>query len=290
MDNVNTTSVKKETNFKQVMKRFMKNKLAVAGFIVFVLLVLVTVLADVIAPYDYEEIDPANKFARPSAEHLLGTDQYGRDIFSRIVYGGRWSLTLGVCSTLLANIIGIVLGAIAGFFGGTIDNVIMRIVDIMQSIPPILLVIVVATALGNTFFNTIIALSVGGIWGTARMLRGQILTVRNQPYVDAAAVIDNPKPRIIIKHVLPNSIQPIIIHACMHVGITIQTAAGLSFIGLGIQPPLPEWGAMLNDSKTYMRYYPFMLIAPGIMILLTILSISLLGDGLRDAMDPRMKK
>lgn len=196
---------------------------------------------------------------------------------------------MGVLATLLSTLVGIALGAIAGYFGGKVDYGIMRFIDVVQCIPPILLVIVVATVLGNTFFNTVVAMSVGGIWGTARMLRGQILQVRSQQYVEAALATNNSKPRIIWKHILPNAIQPTIIHACMHVGTTIQVAAGLSFIGLGIQPPLPEWGAMLVDGRNVMRHYPLMLVAPGIMIMLTVLSISLLGDGLRDAMDPRLK-
>lgn len=280
---------KKESNFKMILKRLLKNKLAVVGGCVFICLCLIALLAPVIAPYGYEEIDTANKYAGISMEHLLGTDQYGRDIFSRIIWGGRWSLTMGVLATLISTLVGIVLGAIAGYFGGKVDYGIMRFIDVVQCIPPILLVIVVATVLGNTFFNTVIAMSVGGIWGTARMLRGQILQVRAQQYVDAALATNNSKPRVIWKYVLPNAIQPTIIHACMHVGTTIQIAAGLSFIGLGIQPPLPEWGAMLVDGRNVMRHYPLMLVAPGVMLMLTVLSISLLGDGLRDAMDPRMK-
>jgi peptide/nickel transport system permease protein len=270
------------------MRRLAKNKLALAGGIVFLALCLVALFADIIAPYDYYEIDAFNKFARPNAEHLFGTDQYGRDVFSRIIYGARWSLSMGLLATLLSTAAGVVIGAVAGYFGGKIDTVIMRFIDIVQSIPPILLVVSVATVLGDTFLNMIIAMAVGGIWGTARMLRGQILTVRTQQYADAAIVTNNPRLRIILKHVLPNAIQPTIIHACMHVGTMLQVAAGLSFIGLGIQPPLPEWGAMLNDARVAMRYYPFLVFAPGLMIILTVLSISLIGDGVRDAMDPRM--
>jgi len=282
-------ALKKETNFRQMLKRLAKNKLAIAGGIVFLILCLVSIFAPLITPYDYAAIDPVNKYMRPCAEHLFGTDQYGRDIFSRVIYGGRWSLTLGVASTLVSTLLGIVVGSIAGYFGGKVDMVIMRFIDIVQCIPGILLTICISVALGSGIVNTVIAMSFGGIWGTARMLRGQILLVRESEYVEAAKATNVSSFRTILKYVLPNSIQQTIIGACMGIGGTISAISGLSFLGLGVQPPLPEWGAMLNDGRNYLRYYPNMLIAPCIMIALTILSISLFGDGLRDAMDPRMK-
>ncbi|MGN1003435.1 MAG: ABC transporter permease [Oscillospiraceae bacterium] len=281
---------KKESSFKQVMKRLVKNKLAVTGGIIFILLCLMAVFANFIAPYAYDAVDTANKLVGPSLKHLFGTDQYGRDIFSRIVYGSRWSLSMGLCAALFSLVGGIIIGAPAGYFGGKVDTVIMRALDVVQSIPNILLTICVATVLGNNFFNTVLAMSISSMWGIARLVRGQIISVSTQQYVEAAEATNNGKLRIILKHVLPNSIQPCLISTCMGIGATIQLAAGLSFLGLGIQPPLPEWGAMLTEARTYMRYYPGMMIAPGLMILLTVLAISLLGDGLRDAMDPRLKK
>jgi peptide/nickel transport system permease protein len=280
---------KKESNLRMILKRLVKNKLALVGGSVFICLCVVAIFAPVIAPYDYAEIDPPNKFARPSIEHIFGTDQYGRDIFSRVVYGTRWSLSMGICAALMSMAGGVIIGAIAGYFGGKVDNFIMRFIDVVQCIPSILLTICIATALGNTFFNTVIAMSLGNMWGTVRLLRGQVLLVRTAQYVEAAVATNNPKLRVIWKYIIPNSIQPTIISTCMGIGATIQLAAGLSFLGLGIQPPLPEWGAMLTDARTFMRYYPFMIIAPGLMITLTVLSISLLGDGLRDAMDPKLK-
>lgn len=196
---------------------------------------------------------------------------------------------MGIASTALGTVLGIIIGAIAGYFGGVVDNVIMRIIDVVQCLPGILLTICIATVLGNTFPGTIFAMSFGGIWGTARMLRAQILTVRKQEYVEAAKATNNTSPRIIWKYVLPNSIQPIILNACMGIGGGIMGASSLSFLGLGVQPPLPEWGAMLNDARTVMRYLPNVMIAPLIMISLTVLSVSLFGDGLRDAMDPRLR-
>lgn len=287
---ISDEEIKKQSQLKEFFKRLFKNKLAMFGGIVFLLICLSAIFADVIAPYDYLETDPALEFASVSAEHILGCDQYGRDIFSRIIYGGRWSLTLGLASTILSTVLGIIIGSIAGYFGGIVDNAIMRFVDVVQCIPGILLTICIATVLGNSFPGTIFAMSFGGIWGTARMLRGQILTVRKQEYVEAAKATNNTNLRIIIKHVLPNAIQPIIINACMGIGGSIMGASSLSFLGLGVQPPLPEWGAMLNDARTPMRYYPNVMIAPLIMISLTVLSVSLFGDGLRDAMDPRLNE
>lgn len=280
---------KKETTFQQTMKRLLKNKLALVGGIVFLILCLISLFAPLIAPYDYAAIDPMNKYLRPCLEHPFGTDQYGRDIFSRVIYGGRWSLTLGLASTVVSTVLGIIVGSIAGYFGGKVDNVIMRFIDIVQCIPGILLTICLSVVLGSGIVNTVIAMSFGGIWGTARMLRGQILLVRDSEYVEAAKATNNSAFRTIMKYVLPNAIQQTIIGACMGIGGTISAISGLSFLGLGVQPPLPEWGAMLSDGRNYLRYYPNMLMAPCAMIALTITSISLFGDGLRDALDPRMK-
>lgn len=287
--NITDEEIKKQSQFKEFLKRLISNKLALFGGIVFLILCVLALLAPIIAPYDYLAVDPSNKYGACSIEHLFGTDQYGRDIFSRCIYGGRWSLTLGLATTIVSTVLGIIVGSIAGYFGGVVDNVIMRIIDVVQCVPGILLTICIATVLGNTFGGTVFAMSFGGIWGTARMLRGQILTVRKQEYVEAAKATNNKSPRIILKYVLPNSIQPIIINACMGIGGSIMGASSLSFLGLGIQPPIPEWGAMLNDSRTVMRYSPNVMIAPLIFISLTVLSVSLFGDGLRDALDPRLK-
>ena len=281
-------AIAKQSQFKEFLKRLARNKLALTGGIIFLIICLLALLAPVIAPYDYLEIDPANKWLGASWQHLLGTDQYGRDIFSRILYGGRWSLALGLGASILSTLLGIVVGSIAGYFGGWVDNVIMRFIDILQCIPGILLTICISVILEPNLINTIMALSFGAIWGTARMLRGQILTVRKQEYVEAARITNNSEFRTIVKYVLPNSIQPIIINACMGVGGTIMGASGLSFLGLGVQPPIPEWGAMLNDARTVFRYHPNVIIGPVVVIALTVLSVSLFGDGLRDAMDPRL--
>ena len=285
----NEASGKKDSNLKMTLRRLVHNRLALVGGIIFILLCLMAVFAPVIAPYHYSTIDLAPKFSAPSLQHLFGTDQYGRDIFSRVVYGSRWSISMGLSAAVVSLVGGTTIGILAGYCGGWIDTLVMRIIDIIQCIPNILLTICIATALGNTFFNTVIAMSFSGMWGIVRLVRSQSIHVRMQQYVEAATATNNPPPRIMLRHILPNAIQPAIINTCMGIGATISLAASLSFIGLGIQPPLPEWGAMLNDGREVMRYHPFVLAAPGIMIMLTVLSIGLLGDGLRDAMDPRMK-
>ncbi len=281
---------RRESALGMTLRRLAKNKLALTGGIIFVLLCLAALFAPLIAPYGYEVTDPALKYAKPSLEHLFGCDQYGRDIFSRVIYGSRWSLTLGLSAAAISLVGGSLIGVAAGYFGGKVDAVVMRVIDVVQSIPNILLTIVLATALGNSFFNTVLAMSLSNMWGTARLIRGQAMRVRTEQYTEAAVATNNPSLRVVLKYVLPNSIQPVIINTCMSIGATIALASSLSFIGLGMQPPCPEWGAMLNDGRNFMRYYPNMLLAPGLMITLTVLSISLLGDGLRDAMDPRLKK
>ncbi len=282
------SEAKKDTPTKAFFRRLLKKKLAVAGGICFLLIVFMAVFADFIAPYSWETIDSSNKYARPSLEHWLGTDQYGRDILSRLIYGARWSLTLGVASTLLSTFLGIIVGSIAGYAGGAVDNAIMRFIDVVQCIPGTLMTLCIACVLGTGLFNTVLAMSFGGIWGTARLLRANILTVRDQEYVEAAKATNVSPVRTVVKYVLPNSIQPIIINMCMGIGASCTAAAGLSFLGLGIQQPYPEWGAMLNDGRQYLRYYPNMLLGPIAMMAILVLSMSFLGDGIRDAMDPRM--
>ncbi len=279
-----------ESSMHQFWTRLVHNHLAMFGGVLFVIIIVIAIFAPVIAPYDYMTVDMTNTYMRPCLEHLLGTDQYGRDIFSRVLYGARWSLTLGFGSTIFSAFFGIIVGSIAGYFGGIVDSIIMRFIDILQCIPGTLLTVCIATILGAGMINTIFAMGFGGIWGTARMLRGNILTVREQEYVEAAKATNCSTFKIITGYVLPNSIQPILIQVCMSVGAAVTQAAGLSFLGLGIQPPYPEWGAMLNEGREFLRYYPNMLIAPIIMIAMTVLSTSFLGDGIRDALDPRLKE
>lgn len=281
--------VKKKSEFVRVMKQLSKNKLAMVGLIILLLEVVLAILAPLIIPYDYAAMDMTACFAKPSMQHFFGCDDMGRDIFSRVLYGSRFSITIGIVAVLISNAIGMTIGSIAGYFGGQVDNVIMRFLDIIQAIPGMLLMIVISAVLGPGFGNTIIAMSVGGIPGSARMLRGQMLRERGNEYIEAAQSINCSKFRIVLSHLIPNCLSPSIVQATMGVAQTITMAAGLSFIGLGVQPPIPEWGAMLSAARQFMRQAPHLIIFPGLAIAVTVLALNLLGDGLRDALDPKLK-
>jgi len=281
---------KKNSKFLATMKRLLSNKGALVGLIVFLIIVILCLLAPVIAPYNYTEINMSLKFATPSAAHWFGCDELGRDIFSRILYGGRFSLQIGIIASAGAVIFGVILGATAGYFGGVVDNIIMRILDVIQAIPGLLLSISIAAVLGNGLYETIIALAVGNLSTTSRVLRGSILSIRSAEYIDAAEADNSSSLRIIRKHILPNSFSPLIVQATMGAANAILVAASLSFIGLGIQPPQAEWGAMLSKARSYIRDYPHMIWSAGIAIMLVVLALNLVGDGLRDALDPKQKR
>ena len=280
---------KRQTEFARVMKQLKKNKVAMFGLAVLVVELVLALLSPWIIPYDYTAMDMMNCFSGPSAAHFFGCDDMGRDIFSRVLYGGRFSISIGIIAVAISATFGICIGAVAGYFGGQVDNIIMRLLDIVQAIPGMLLMIVISAVLGPGFFNTIIAMSVGSIPGMARMLRAQMMKERDNEYIEAAQSINCSKCRIIINHLLPNCISPIIVQATMGVAQTITMAAGLSFIGLGVQPPTPEWGAMLSASRQFIRQAPHLVIVPGLAIAVTVLALNLLGDGLRDALDPKLK-
>lgn len=286
----NTQVKAKKTNQSwEVFKRFLQNPLSVIGMTIFVVFIVLALLAPHITKYGYSQMT-RDMFQAPSSEHFFGTDKFGRDLFSRILYGGRYSIFMGIAATILGTGLGLVLGAIAGFFGQTADNIVMRLCDVFQAIPGILLSMVISTALGPGVVNTIIALSIAGIPGTARMLRSLILQIRSSDYIEAAASINCSSFRIIFKHILPNTFGPILVGCTMGIGGTIMQAASLSFLGLGIQPPIPEWGALLNEGRNYFTLYPHLLIFPGLAIGLLSFATCVMGDGLRDAMDPRLKK
>ena len=278
-----------QSQFAQIFFRLRRNKAAMLGLVIFLVGVLIAVFAPLIMTHDYAAMDVAARLQGPSAEHFFGTDELGRDLFSRVIYGSRYSLAIGVCAILLAAVIGVILGVIAGYLGGWVDNLIMRFLDVIQSIPALLLVIVIAAVLGTGFAMTVLALSVSYIPAIARLLRASILEVREQEYIEAAHSINCSKLQIIIQHILPNSFAPVIVNLTMGVAGCITASATLSFIGLGVRPPEPEWGALLTGGREFMRTCPYMVIFPGIAIMITVLALNLFGDGLRDAMDPKLR-
>ncbi len=278
---------KKDSN--TVFRRFLRNRLSVVGMSIIAIIALMAIFAPVLTRYSYKTIDPINANQWPNLTHLLGTDCYGRDIFSRMLYGARYSLAIGVCSQLLALLLGVIFGTLAGYFGGVTDNILLRLCDIFQAIPATLLAICISQALGSGFIQTTIALGICGVPVCVRMLRATIFTVRDQEYVEAATAIDCSSVRIMLRHVLPNSFAPMIISTSQGIGRMILESASLSYLGLGIQEPAAEWGAMLSLAKTSMRYYPYQVIVPGVALALVVLSFNLMGDGLRDALDPKLR-
>jgi peptide/nickel transport system permease protein len=260
------------------------------GLVVILLLVFVAVFAGKLAPYPYQKQNLSHMFETPSKQFLLGTDEFGRDILSRLIYGARISLQVGFIAVGIALIVGGMLGAMAGYYGKWIDNGIMRVMDVLLSIPQTLLAIAIAAALGPGLFNLMIAVGISAVPSYARIVRGSVLSIREMEFIEAARAVGSSDLRIILKHILPNSMAPLIVQSTLGVASAILNAAGLSFIGLGIQPPYPEWGAMLSGGRQYIRDYPHLTLYPGLVIMFTILALNFLGDGLRDALDPKLKR
>lgn len=283
------TVTKKPRPGWDTLKRVFKTPSAKLGGILFLIIVLAAVFAPLIAPYTPYEVDLHSIFVAPCKAHWLGTDALGRDVFSRLVYGARYSLFLGLATAFISNFFGVVIGCIAGYFGGITDNLIMRLCDIWMAIPGMLLTIVISAALGSGFINTVIAMSIGGIAGGARLTRGQILAERSKEYLEAAESINTPKATIMFKHLLPNVIAPTIVNMTMAIGGNITGAAGLTYLGLGVKPPTPEWGAMLSEGTEQFRIHPHLLLFPGLIIGIAVLAINLMGDGVRDALDPKLR-
>ena len=280
-------AVKRNSPAREIWRRFKKNKAAMLGLGIFSVMVLLAVFADVICDYDTQVIaqDVANRLKAPSPDHWFGTDAYGRDIFARVVHGARISIIIGLAATVISGI----LGSIAGYYGGRIDNAIMRVLDTFLAIPGELLAMAIVASLGPSMTNLLIAVTIARIPPFTRVIRSSILTVIDQDYIESAIASGARDSYIIVKHILPNAMGPIIIQATMGVGRMILTAAGMSFIGMGVQPPLPEWGSMLAEGRDFMRYSPYITLFPGLAIILTSLALNLLGDGLRDALDPKLK-
>lgn len=283
---------KKRSQALEVWNRLRKNKLALFGLFILVSLVLCALFADYIVSYEDVVIkaDIVNRLQGPSAEHWLGTDDLGRDILARLIHGSRVSLQVGLISVSISLFIGGALGAIAGYYGDAVDNIIMRCMDILLAVPSILLAVTIVAALGSNMTNLMLAIGISGVPGFARIVRASVLSVKDQEFVEAARAIGAKNSTIIFKEIIPNCMAPIIVQATLGVASAILSTSALSFIGLGIQPPAPEWGAMLAGGRLYLRDSMYVTLFPGLAIILTILSLNLLGDGLRDALDPRLKQ
>ena len=304
---------KKKSQLHDVWRRFRKSPLAMTGLCIVVFTVLVAIFADVIAPSDgrnpgYDIQNLGNRFQPPGRTftietdgtgneirvpgnfYIMGTDEFGRDIFARVVHGARISLLVGFFVVTFSMIVGCTIGAVAGFFGNVTENILMRFIDILLSIPPILLAISIAATMRPGLLSIVIAVGIGAVPLYARVMRASVLTVKEQEYIEAAHAIGASKFRIIRKHVIPNCIAPIIVQATMGIAYAILWAAALSFLGIGIQPPTPEWGAMLSEGRVYIRDYWHMVLFPGLAIAIMIFALNMMGDGLRDAFDPRLKK
>ena len=280
---------KRQSLWLETWHRLRKNKAAVIGLIILVSLVLVAFFADFIAPFSYRAQDLDSVLLPPNSVNWFGTDNFGRDIFSRVVYGTRISLMIGFIAVGIALVIGGTLGAIAGFYGGIFDNILMRLVDIMLAVPTILLAISIVATLGSSITNLMIAVGISSVPSYARLVRASVMSIKETQYIEAARAMGTRNVKIIIKHVIPNTLAPVIVQATIGVAGAILSAAGLGFIGLGIQPPNPEWGAMLNAGRHFIRDYHHLTTYPGLAIMITILSLNLLGDGLRDVLDPKLK-
>ena len=283
---------KKRSQFEEVWRRLKKNKMAMIGLAIVVFLVLLAVFADFL--FDYEQVvikqNTAIRLQGPSAEHWFGTDEFGRDILARLVHGGRISLVVGVIAVAIALVLGGTLGAISGFFGGKVDMLISRAMDILLAVPSLLLSITIVSALGPSIINLMIAIAVSSVPGYARIVRSSVMTVRDNEFVEAAKAIGANDAQIIASHILPNCLAPIIVQVSLKVASAILSTSGLSFLGLGVKAPTPEWGSMLSGGRAYLRNAPHLTVFPGLCIRLTILSMNLLGDGLRDALDPKLKQ
>lgn len=286
------------TLFQQAWRQFRNNRLAICGLSVICLLLLISILTLIIDFADGGELykqlvtktNLTQKLAKPSAEHILGCDEYGRDVLFRLIWGTRYSLFSGVCTILAAIFVGGFFGAGAGYYGGKIDNVIMRFMDMMMTVPSLVLAMAIYAALGPSLLNLMIALTVSQVPQFARIIRSSVMTVKDCEYVEAARAVGASDLLIIVKYIIPNALSPVIVQGTLGVATTILNVAGMSFLGLGIQPPAPEWGSILSSARIYMREAWHISVFPGLAIVICILSLNLLGDGLRDALDPKQKR
>ena len=276
--------------FKTFFKYYKRNKIAVVALGILILIILGAIFADYLAPYDYTEQFPKDNFLKPSSDHLMGTDNFGRDIFSRVLKGAQVSLKIGFSSVIISTFVGVIIGALAGYYEGVFDTIIMRVMDTILSIPQLVLAIALAAALGGGMRNLILAVSLSSVPSYARIVRSQVMSVKNLEYIESARLAGVKTFKLIFAEILPNCFAPIIVQATIGVGTAILSAASLSFIGMGIMPPEAEWGQMLSEGRAYIRNYPHITLFPGIAIALTILVLNIVGDALRDAFDPKFRR
>lgn len=281
---------RKNSQAWEVWRRFRKNKIAMAGLVVFLLLCLVALTADIIIPYSaaIDQVKGAS-LEKPGMEHLFGTDNLARDMFARVIHGSRYSIAMAMIISMVSLFISSILGGVSGYYGGTLDNIIMRLLDVLMCIPSLMLALCIVGALGTNLVNLLIAMTVGQIPGTVRLVRSAILGVSGADYIEAARCHGASDLRIIVKYIIPNAMGPIIVDTTVNASRLIITCASMSFLGLGIQPPAPEWGNLLAGAREYMRIAPWLLYIPGAALIVTALSINLVGDGLRDALDPKIR-
>lgn len=284
---------KKEKNKQrsgETWKLFKKNRAALAGLVILFIFILFAIFADLIVPYSKAiQQSASDRLMAPCAAHWFGTDEFGRDMFARVIHGSRRSLSLGIATTAVALVIGGIIGACCGLYGSKFDTIVMRLCDVLNCVPGLLFALAIVAALGSSMKNLLIAVTVVSLPGFIRIVRSVILSIVEQEYIMAARACDSSNFVIITRHILPNAMGPIIVQASMSVASMMLTAAGLSFIGMGVQPPEPEWGVMLSTAREYMTQAPYLLAFPGVSIALSALSLNLVGDGLRDALDPRLK-
>lgn len=284
-----TAVYKKKSNFTLFWHRFCRNKLALFGLLFMILICLIALFAPYIAPYGYDDQNVSIRLTSPNAEHWFGTDDLGRDVFSRMIYGARVSLSVGISTTMISMFAGLVIGMISGYYGGRTDNIIMRVVDVFLAIPSILLSIAIAATLGGGVASMLIAISLGAVPGVSRLMRALVMAERSKEYIEAAKATRASDFRIMFRYILPNISSIFIVTATMGVAGGILSASMLSFIGLGAQAPMPEWGAMLSEGRAYIRDYAYLVAYPGMLIAITVFALNMLGDGLRDAFDPKLK-
>ena len=275
--------------FKRFVRVFFKRKIVVVGFVLVVIVLLTAALADVIAPFDPYEQNLSNVLASPSGEHLLGTDALGRDLLSRIIHGTRIALIVGVCTVLISATIGTAFGLIAGFMGGKVSSLIMRLTDALIAIPSLILMLLVASVLKYGIVGVVVAVGITMFPAYIRLINGQVMSVKQNDYVMSARSMGAKSRRIMLKHILPNCLSPLIVMMTMMMGSSIMAEAGLSFLGLGIVPPLAAWGGMCRDGYQYLMRQPLLSIAPGFAIMLLVFAFNMVGDGLRDALDPKLR-